>query len=152
MSALHPRTASTLMEVIPIIQFTGANHENSINQFVTNRQVLTGCSKDAEVNAFIAGATKEIVSPTPPQPTCKRHKKPSTTAKPNSPPNGTPSRTQKGIWVTAETKRKLEESIQNNMKALTEVSLRNMRQMATYRGASSKFQRLMTEFGRTFQA
>lgn len=119
--------------------------------------LLTGCSKDAEVNAFIAeldAATKEIVAKIDANPSAAGvedaqkafdARKPELTAKWNEIKDAV------GAQVTAETKKKLEESVTNNMKALTEASMRNMMKMAADKEASVKFQRLLTDYGKTFQ-
>ena len=119
--------------------------------------LLTGCSKDAEVNAFIAeldSATNEIVAKIDANPSAAGiedaqrafdARKPELTAKWNEIKDAV------GAQVSAETKKKLEESVANNMKALTEASMRNMMKMAADKEASVKFQRLLTDYGKTFQ-
>jgi len=119
--------------------------------------LLTGCSKDAEVNAFIAeldSATSEIVAKIDANPSAAGvadaqkafdARKPELTAKWNEIKDAV------GAQVSAETKKKLEESVANNMKALTEASMRNMMKMAADKEASVKFQRLLTDYGKTFQ-
>lgn len=119
--------------------------------------LLAGCSKDADVSAFINeldGATKEIVEKIDANPTSAgidaAHKafdgrKPQLSEKWNNIKGAV------GVQVSGDTKKKLEESVKNNMKALTEVSMRNMLKMASDKEATIKFQRLMTEYGKTFQ-
>ena len=119
--------------------------------------LLTSCSKDAEVNAFIAeldATTNEIVSKIDANPSAAGvadaqkafdARKPELTAKWNEIKDAV------GAQVSAETKKKLEESVANNMKALTEASMRNMMKMAADKEASVKFQRLLTDYGKTFQ-
>lgn len=119
--------------------------------------LLAGCSKDADVNAFITeldGATKEIVEKIDANPSSAGidaaqkafdARKPQLTEKWNNIKGAV------GVQVSGDTKKKLEESVMNNMKALTEVSMRNMLKMASDKEATIKFQRLMTEYGKTFQ-
>lgn len=119
--------------------------------------LLTGCSKDAEVNAFIAeldATTNEIVSKIDANPSAAGvadaqkafdARKPELTAKWNEIKDAV------GAQVSADTKKKLEESVANNLKALTEASMRNMMKMAADKEASVKFQRLLTDYGKTFQ-
>jgi len=119
--------------------------------------LLTSCSKDAEVNAFIAeldATTNEIVSKIDANPSAAGvadaqkafdARKPELTAKWNEIKDAV------GAQVSADTKKKLEESVANNMKALTEASMRNMMKMAADKEASVKFQRLLTDYGKTFQ-
>lgn len=116
-----------------------------------------GCSKDADVAAFISeldAATKEIVTTVDSDPTsagvdrAQRSfdaRKPALTAKWNAIKDAV------GIQVSGDTKKKLEDSVKNNMKALTDVSLRNMLKMTTDKEAGQKFQRLLTDYGKTFQ-
>ena len=118
--------------------------------------LLTGCSKDAEVNAFIAeldSATNEIVAKIDANPSSAGiedaqkafdARKPELTAKWNEIKDAV------GAQVSAETKKKLEESVANNMKALTEASMRNMMNMAADKEASVKYRRLLEDYSRTF--
>jgi hypothetical protein len=118
--------------------------------------LLTGCSKDAEVNAFIAeldSATNEIVAKIDANPSSAGiedaqkafdARKPELTAKWNEIKDAV------GAQVSAETKKKLEESVTNNMKALTEASMRNMMKMASDKEASVKYRRLLEDYSRTF--
>lgn len=118
--------------------------------------LLTGCSKDAEVNAFIAeldSATNEIVAKIDANPSSAGiedaqkafdARKPELTAKWNEIKDAV------GAQVSAETKKKLEESVANNMKALTEASMRNMMKMAADKEASVKYRRLLEDYSRTF--
>lgn len=115
-----------------------------------------GCSKDAEINAFITefdAATKEIVAKIDANPSAAGideaqkafdAKKPSLKAKWDGIKDAV------GMQVSAETKKKLEESVTNNMKALTAVSTKHMMKMAMDKDASSKFQKLISDFTGTF--
>lgn len=115
-----------------------------------------GCSKDNEVKAFIAefdAATEEMVAKIDANPSSEGvdaaqrafdARKPELKAKWDSIKNAV------GIQVSKETKAKLEESLQKNMKALTEASMRNMVKMAADREASLKYRRLMEDYSKTF--
>jgi uncharacterized lipoprotein YajG len=115
-----------------------------------------GCSKDNEVKAFIAefdAATEEMVAKIDANPSSEGieaaqrafdARKPELKAKWDSIKDAV------GIQVSKETKAKLEESLQKNMKALTEVSMRNMVKMAADREASLKYRRLMEDYSKTF--
>lgn len=118
--------------------------------------LLTGCSKDAEVNAFISefdAATTEIVQ--------KIESNPSSAGvdaaisafnarKPQLKSKWDEIKGAVGIQVTAETKKRLETSVANNMKALTEVSIKNAVKMSADREASAKFRGLMEDYSKTF--
>ncbi len=117
-----------------------------------------GCSKDAEVNAFIGeldGTTQELVTKIDANPTSAgiddaqkafEARKPELTAKWNE------IKTAVGAQVSKEAKQNLEESVRRNMKALTEVSMRNMMKMAADKEASAKFKRLIEDYSKTFSA
>ncbi len=115
-----------------------------------------GCSKDAEINAFVTeldGVTKDIVS------------------KIESSPNGSGvDAAQKAFdarkadlktkWdaikdavefqVTAETKKKLEDSVKNNTQSLMDVSLKHGLALAMDEGAMPKFEKLIKDYQAIF--
>jgi predicted peroxiredoxin len=117
---------------------------------------LAGCSKDAEINAFITefdAATKEIVAKIDANPSAAGiddaqkafdGKKASLKAKWDGIKGAV------GMQVSAETKKKLEESVTNNMKALMDVSIKQGVKMAMDKDASAKFKNLMTDYQATF--
>lgn len=119
---------------------------------------LTGCSKDAEINAFITefdAATKEIVAKIDANPTAAGiddaqkafdGKKASLKAKWDAIKGAV------GMQVSADTKKKLEDSVSNNMKALLDVSMKNAMKMAMDKDASAKFKTLLTDYQNTFSA
>lgn len=119
---------------------------------------LTGCSKDAEINAFITefdAATKEIVAKIDANPTAAGigdaqkafdGKKASLKAKWDGIKGAV------GMQVSADTKKKLEDSVSNNMKALLDVSMKNAMKMAMDKDASAKFKALLTDYQNTFSA
>lgn len=117
---------------------------------------LAGCSKDAEINAFITefdAATKEIVAKIDANPSAAGiddaqkafdGKKASLKAKWDGIKGAV------GMQVSADTKKKLEESVTNNMKALMDVSTKNMMKLAMDKDASAKFKTLLTDYQGTF--
>lgn len=119
---------------------------------------LTGCSKDAEINAFITefdAATQEIVSKIDANPTAAGiddaqkafdGKKASLKTKWDGIKGAV------GFQVSADTKKKLEDSVGKNMKALMDVSTKNMMKMAMDKEASAKFQTLLKDYQSTFSA
>ncbi len=119
---------------------------------------LTSCSKDAEINAFITefdAATKEIVAKIEANPTSAGiddaqkafdGKKAGLKAKFDG------LKGARAFQVSADTKKKLEESITNNGKALLEVSMKNAMKLAMDKDASTKFKNLLTDFQSTFDA
>ena len=117
---------------------------------------LTGCSKDAEINAFITdfdAATKEIVAKIDANPTAAGMdeaqkafdgKKASLKAKFDG------IKGAMGFQVSAYTKKKLEESMANSGKALLDVSMKNAMKLATDKEATAKFKTLLNDFQSTF--
>ena len=117
---------------------------------------LTGCSKDAEINAFITefdAATKEIVAKIDANPTAAGMdeaqkafdgKKASLKAKFDG------IKGAMGFQVSADTKKKLEESMANSGKALLDVSMKNAMKLATDKEATAKFKTLLNDFQSTF--
>lgn len=115
-----------------------------------------GCSKDAEVNAFIKefdATTKEMVEKINADPSSGGvdaaqkafdARKPQLTAKWNEIKGAV------GFQVSKDTRKKLEESVANNMKALTEASIRHMVKMAADKEASAKFRQLLRDYSETF--
>ncbi len=117
---------------------------------------LSGCSKDAEINAFITefdAATKEIVSKIDANPTAAGMdeaqkafdgKKTSLKAKFDG------IKGAMGFQVSADTKKKLEESMANGGKALLDVSMKNAMKLAMDKEATAKFKTLLNDFQSTF--
>lgn len=118
--------------------------------------VVTGCSKDAEINAFITefnDVTQEIVSKIDANPTAAGvadaqkafdGKKASLKAKWEGIKDAV------GFQVSADTKKKLEDSVASNMKALVGVSTKHMLKLAADKDASAKFQALLKDYQSTF--
>ena len=119
---------------------------------------MAGCSKDAEINAFITefdAVTKDITTKIDANPSAAGiddaqkafdSKKASLTEKWNGIKDAV------GMQVSADTKKKLEDSVANNTKALMEVSTKHMMKLAMDKEASAKFQKLLTDYQSTFAA
>ena len=117
---------------------------------------LFGCSKDAESNAFITefdAVTKDITTKIDANPTAEGideaqkafdAKKASLTEKWNDIKDAV------SFQVSADTKKKLEDSVANNTKALIDVSTKHMTTLATDKEAGAKFQRLLEDYRSTF--
>jgi len=117
---------------------------------------LSGCSKDAEINTFITefdATTNEIVQKIDANPTSAGvdeaqkafdAKKASLTAKWDAIKDAV------GMQVSEDAKKKLKDSVEKNMKALVDVSTKNMMKLAADRAALTKFQALMKDFQATF--
>jgi predicted nucleic acid-binding Zn-ribbon protein len=117
---------------------------------------LAGCSKDAEINAFIAefdSTTTEIVQKIDANPSAAGvdeaqkafdAKKASLKAKWDGIKDAV------GFQVSADVKKKLEDTVTKNMSALTQVSTKHMMKLAMDKEASSKFQALLKEYQGVF--
>jgi len=119
--------------------------------------LMTSCSKDAEVNAFITefeATTKEITSKIDANPTAAGvadaqkafdAKKASLKAKWDGIKDAV------GFQVSADTKKKLEDSVTKSMKELVDVSTKNMMKLAQDGDAATKFQALMKDYQTVFE-
>lgn len=117
---------------------------------------LTGCSKDAEVQAFITefdGATKDIVAKIDANPTAAgideaQHafdaRKPALKAKWDGIKNAA------GFQVSKDTTQKLQDSVKGNLKSLMDVSARNAIKLSSDRTAPDKLKKLMEDYQGTF--
>lgn len=118
---------------------------------------LTGCSKDAEINAFITefeSVTKEMTSKIDSDPsaagiaaaqTAFDGKKAGLKAKWDAIKDAV------GFQVSADTKKKLEDSVTSNMKTLVDVSTKNAMKMAQDPEAVKKFEALMKDYQSIFE-
>lgn len=119
---------------------------------------LTGCSKDGEINAFIAefdAATKEIVAKIDADPSAAGiddAQKAFDAKKAILKARWDGIKGAVGFQVSADTKKKLEDSVGANMKALMDVSTKNMMKLALDKEASVKFQALLKDYQATFSA
>lgn len=117
---------------------------------------ILGCSKDAEIDAFIAefdAATKDIVAKIDANPTAAgvgEAQKSFDGKKASLKTKWDGIKDAVGMQVSADTKKKLEDSVANNMKALTDVSLKHGVKMAMDKDASAKFKTLLTDYQGTF--
>jgi DNA-directed RNA polymerase len=116
----------------------------------------TACSKDAEVNAFINefdSATKELVDKINANPTSAGiddARKTFESRKPQLKAKWDEIKTAVGAQVSSETKKRLETSIANNLRAITEVSMRNMAKLAADKEAPEKLKMLIEDYSGTF--
>lgn len=113
---------------------------------------LAGCSKDVEINAFITefdAVTQEMVKQINADPSAAGvdaaqkafdAKKGSLKAKWDGIKN------VRGYQVGAVTKKKLEDSVTNNIAALREASTKNMMKLGADKEAVPKFNALLTDF------
>jgi len=117
---------------------------------------LAGCSKDGEINAFITefdAATKEIVAKIDADPSAAgidAAQKAFDGKKASLKTKWDGIKGAVGFQVSADTKKKLEDSVASNMKALMDVSTKNMMKLALDKDASKKFQALLTDYQGTF--
>jgi hypothetical protein len=113
---------------------------------------LSACSKDADVNAFISefdATTKEITSKIDADPSetgVDAAQKAFDARKANLKTKWDSIKDAVGIQVSADTKKKLEDSVTANMKTLTDVATKHAMELAQDGNASNKFQKLVTEF------
>jgi hypothetical protein len=109
---------------------------------------MTGCSKDAEIEAFIKemdGVTKDIVSKIDANPTAAGvddAQKAFDARKGEMKAKWDAIKDAVGMQVSEGSKKKLEESLKANMTALTSASMKVMMDPA----AGSKLQKLLTEY------
>lgn len=117
---------------------------------------FAGCSKDAEINAFITefdAATKEMVAKIDANPSSAGiddAQKAFDGKKASLKQKWDGIKDAVGFQVTAETKKKLEDSVKNNMASLMDVSTKHMMKLATDPGAATKFQALLKDYSSTF--
>ncbi|HLM00673.1 MAG TPA: hypothetical protein VK400_06425 [Pyrinomonadaceae bacterium] len=117
---------------------------------------LAGCSKDAEVEAFITendAVMKDITSKIDQNPTSAGvddAQKSFDAKKASLKQKWDAIKDARGAQVSSETQKKLNDSMSNNMKQLTDVSMKNAMKLAQDRDAAVKFQKLMQDYGSTF--
>ncbi|MFN0276984.1 MAG: hypothetical protein ACKVRN_00115 [Pyrinomonadaceae bacterium] len=118
--------------------------------------LVVGCSKDAEINAFITefdAATKEIVAKIDANPSAvgiDEAQRAFDARKAGLKEKWDGIKGAVGFQVSADTKKKLEESVAGNMKMLTDVSMKNAMKMAMDKDASAKFKTLLNDYQATF--
>lgn len=137
------------------------NISDMVGKFALGLVVLfcltfVGCSKDAEINSFLTeweAVTNEIVQKIDANPSSAgvddaqktwNEKKVGLKAKWDS------LKDARGFQVSKDTQKKMEESAQKNVTALTAVMSKNVMKLATDKGAADKFKKLMEDYGSTF--
>lgn len=116
-----------------------------------------GCSKDAEVDAFIAendAVMKDITTKIDANPTSSGvddAQKSFDARKDTLKSKWNAIKDARGAQVSADTEKKLNDSMANNMKLLTETAAKNALKLATDEDAANKFKKLMNDYGDTFK-
>ena len=116
-----------------------------------------GCSKDSEVNAFIAendAVIKDITDKIDANPSATGiddAQKSFDAKKADLKSKWTDIKGARGMQVSADVQKKLNDSVQNDMKTLTDVSTKNAMKLAMDKDAMAKFQKLMTDYTDTFK-
>jgi len=117
---------------------------------------LSGCSKDAEINAFadqLDSVTKDVVAKIDANPSAAgvdEAQKVFDAKKADLKTKWDGIKDAIGMQVSADAKKKLETSVINNGKALSDVFTKNMMKLATDKEASTKFQALLKEYQAMF--
>ena len=117
---------------------------------------LTGCNKDAQIEAFISelnSVTQDVVAKIDANPTSAgvdEAQKALDARKPALQAKWDAIKDAVGFQVSKAVKDKLESSVKENIKALTDVSMRNVTSLAADKNATTKFQRLMMDFSSMF--
>lgn len=118
---------------------------------------LVGCSKDAEVNSFITendAVMKDITTKIDANPSAAGvddAQKAFDAKKDSLKSKWDAIKEARGAQVSSEVQKKLNDSMAENMKQLTDVSTKNAMKMAMDKDAMTKFQKLMTDYGNTFK-
>ncbi|HEX8369294.1 MAG TPA: hypothetical protein VF604_12190 [Pyrinomonadaceae bacterium] len=117
---------------------------------------LVGCSKDAEVESFISendAVMKDITTKIDASPTAAGvddAQKSFDAKKANLKTKWDAIKDARGAQVSEATQKKLNDSVANNMKALTDVSTKNMMKLAQDKDGATKFQKLMQDYAAIF--
>lgn len=118
---------------------------------------LVGCSKDAEVNSFIDennAVMKDITTKIDANPSAAGvddAQKAFDAKKDSLKSKWDAIKEARGAQVSADVQKKLNDSMAENMKQLTDVSTKNAMKLAMDKDAATKFQKLMTDYGNTFK-
>jgi hypothetical protein len=132
------------------------NRTNLVIVCAISLLVALGCSKDAEINAFITefdAVTQEIVSKIDSNPSAAGvddAQKAFDAKKASLKSKWDGIKDAVGFQVSDDTKKKLEDSVSRNIKALIDVSMKNGMKMAMDKNASAKFQTLLKDYQATF--
>ena len=117
---------------------------------------LTGCNKDAQIEAFITelnSVTQDVVGKIDANPTSAgvdEAQKAFDARKSTLQAKWDTIKDAVGFQVSKAVKDKLESSVKENIKALTDVWMRNVTSLAADKNAATKFQRLMMDFSSMF--
>lgn len=118
---------------------------------------LIGCSKDADVDAFIAendAVMKDITTKIDANPSAAGvddAQKSFDAKKASLKSKWDAIKEARGMQVSEDKQKKLTDSMSANMKTLTDVSVKNAMKLAMDKDAATKFQKLMTDYGNTFK-
>lgn len=118
--------------------------------------VVGGCSKDGDINAFITeldGVTKDIVSKVDASPNesgVDAAQKSFDAKKPELKAKWDAIKDAVGFQVSADTKKKLEDSVKANTQSLMDVSLKHGMALAMDDGAMPKFEKLLKDYQAIF--
>jgi hypothetical protein len=118
---------------------------------------LTGCSKDAEINAFITefeSVTKEITSKidaSPNEAGVDAAQKAFDAKKASLKEKWAAIKDAVGFQVSADVKKKLEDSVKSSTQSLIEVTTKHGMALAMDEGAMPKFEKLMKDYQATFE-
>jgi hypothetical protein len=116
-----------------------------------------GCSKDAEINSFLTewdAVTNEIVQKIDTNPSAAgvdEAQKTWDAKKSDLKARWDKVKDARGYQVSKDTQKKLEESANKNVSALTGVMSKNAVKLATDKSAADKFKKLMEDYGNTFR-
>ena len=117
---------------------------------------LTGCSKDAEINAFITefdSTTKDLISKIDADPSAAgidAAQKSYDGKKAALKTKWDAIKGAMGFQVSADVKKKLEDTVKSNMQSLMDVSSKHAMTIASDDEAEKKFTKLLTEYQSMF--
>jgi hypothetical protein len=118
---------------------------------------LTGCSKDAEINAFITefeSVTKEITSKidaSPNEAGVDAAQKAFDAKKASLKDKWNAIKDAVGFQVSADVKKKLEDSVKNSTQSLVDLAKKHGMALAMDDGAMPKFEKLLKDYQSTFE-
>ena len=118
--------------------------------------VLAGCSKDAEIDAFITeldSITTDMVSKIDADPSAAgidAAQKIYDSRKPELQSKWDAIKGARGFQVSEDAKKKLEQSLTKNISALSGAMIKNAMKLASDPGARDKFQKLVKDYTDTF--
>lgn len=119
--------------------------------------VAFGCSKDAEIDEFIAendAVMKDMTAKIEADPSAAGiddAQKSFDAKKDSLKQKWDAIKDARGMQVSEEKQKKLSDSMNNNAKALTDASMKNVGKWAMDKEAMPKFQKLMSDYSNTFK-